>query len=247
MIISAIEAAAFAFTAWRLFARGLTQRQAGLTLFLLFRCLFSVIAAALPPSSQLYFWTYVSMVLLYSLISIGAVRESLALVLDDYPGIRSLGRWTMYGALIVGLISSLAIGAAFWRGSQFHTNLYSIQVVNRSVTFSLAIVVASLLIFLSHYPLDLSRNRLVSSVAFGALFLSEALTVFVDTMAPHLRMPRVDQLGSLFGSGCLIVWGLLLQHEEPAPRPPRPPRPREEHLLRQLRALDRIASKVGHG
>lgn len=244
-MILAIEAAAYAFAAWRLLALGLMKRQPGLALFLLFGCLSQVTASAAQKHSALYFWTYIGLTLIDNVISVIAVRESLALVLDDYPGIRSVSRWTMYGAVIAALVSSLAIDAAYWR-SDVRTNLYYIEVANRSVVFSLTVVVASLLIFLSHYPLNLSRNRLVSSVAFGALFLSEAATLFADSMARHLYLPLADEVGSLFGAACLIGWGVMLRHEEAVARQPRPVQPGEDHLLRQLQALERAASKVSH-
>src|SRR3954453_9641004 len=142
-MIFAIEAAAYAFAAWRLLALGLTRRQPGLALFLILRCLGAVVAVTIPVRSAMYFWWYIGYALTGSVVSVIAVRETLALVFDDYPGIRSIGRWTMYGAVAAALVSSITISAAYWR-SDVRTNLYPVLVTSRSVVFSLAVVVASL-------------------------------------------------------------------------------------------------------
>lgn len=243
-IIPALQAAAYAYTAWRLFARRLAKRQAALIGFLLLRCFVMTVSLVPAQASDLYFWTYVIFTPLDCLVSVLAVREAIGLVLDDYPGIRAIGRWTMYGAVVVALASALVIAAAFWRGPEVRSNLYYIEVSNRSVVFGLAVVLTSLLIFLSHYPLNLSRNRLVSSVAFGAIVLSEAVALFIDSQAEHLYSPMVDLAAIGFGAICLVVWGAMLQPYEAVARPPQN-RARDERLLRQLKALEQTLSKAG--
>lgn len=248
--ILGLEAAAFAFTAWRLFARGLARRQTSLLAFLLFRSVTMVATLFLPARSAVYFWSYMVFAPLDSLFSVVAVRETIGLVLDDYPGLRTVGRWTMYGAVAASLVSAVLIGAAFWR-TNVTSHLYYVQVSTRSVMFGLAVTLISLLLFLSHYPISLTRNRMVSSVAFGSLFLSEAIALFVDSLAETFRVPAVDLASIAFGAVCLVVWGALLQPQE-ADRPARPGGPddedrsvKDERLLRQLRAMEQMARKLG--
>lgn len=250
-IILAIQTAAYAFTAWRLFARGLARQQAGLVAFLLFRSLEMAVSTLVPQSSQVYFWNYVFFTPFDCLVSLVAVREAIGLVLDDYPGLRTVGRWTMYGAVVVALVCSLVLAAAFWRGT-IRTNLYYIEVSNRSIVFGLAVVLISLLIFLSHYPLELSRNRMISTAAFGAIFLSEATALLIDSMAEHYRSTVVDLIAVAFGALCLVVWGVLLQPHEvrtPSGTDPRGPDTAQagesDRLLRQLKAMEQFARKVG--
>jgi len=242
----ALNAAAYAFTAWRLIARGLPKRQPALLVFLLLRCLLAWSSVALTGRAPLYFWSYVLLTPFDSLVSILAVRESLGLVLYQYPGIRSLGRWTMYGAVSVSLLVAVVITAAYWRGDSVRSNLYYIEVGTRSIAFGLAVVVASLLVFLSYYRLDLSRNRIVSSVAFGCVVLAEAVTLFIDSNSVHLVSPLVDNVNGIFGTMCVLLWGLFLEREEVSEsRAPRPPRMKDERNLRQLQALEQFASRIG--
>ena len=245
-LIAATHVAAYAFTAGRLVALGLTKRQPALLSALSVRCLLALMALVLPQASTFYFWSYVLLSPLDGPVSFLAVRESLGLVLHQYPGIRSIAQWTMYGAVAVALFASIVLSAAYWRGSGPHTNLYYIEVFNRSLTFALAVVVTSLLLFLSHYRLDLSRNRLVSSVAFGGVVLADAVTLFIDSNSARLHSPTIDLVNVAFGSVCIAAWGFLLQRETVSEsRPPRDPRPGDEQRLQQLRALDDFVSRAG--
>jgi hypothetical protein len=242
-LILATQAAAYAYTAWRLFARGLAGRQSGLLVFLLFRCLFGLSSTLLPQRSSFYFWNYFILMPLDCVVSVVAVREAIGLVLDDYPGLRSVVRVTMYGAVAVATVSAVLVAAAFWP-AEVPSNMYYVQVSTRSAAFGLAVVLASLLIFLSHYPLSLTRNRLLSSVAFGAIFLSEAVALFIDSRSDTLRSPAVDLASLAFGAVCLVVWGTFLQRQE-VELPVRPSNgPDDERLLRQLRLLEEMARKL---
>ncbi|MCU1326556.1 MAG: hypothetical protein JWN34_1926 [Bryobacterales bacterium] len=243
-LILAMQAAAYAYTAWRLFARGLGGRQSGLFGFLLFRCAFMLSSALLPERSHLYFWTYVILMPLDCVVSVVAVREAIGLVLDDYPGLRSVGRITMYGAVVVSTLSAVLIAAAFWR-EHIPSNLYYVQVSTRSAGFGLAVILMSLLIFLSHYPLSLTRNRLLSSVAFGAIFLSEAAALFIDSRSDTLRSPAVDLASVAFGAVCLVIWGTFLESKTVEVPAKSPDGPDDERLLLQLRSLEEMARKLG--
>jgi hypothetical protein len=242
--ILALQSAAYAFTAWRLFARGLAARQSGLFVFLIFRCLLMLASTLVPGKSHLYFYFYVFFTPLDAVISVVAVREAIGLVLADYPGLRSIGRWTMYGAVVVAIVSSLLIAAAFWR-TDIPSKVYYVMVANRSVVFALAVILISLLIFLSHYPLVLTINRKISTFAFGAIFLSEATALLLDSLAERLNVPLADSVADAFGAVCLVVWGAMLRAPQPALALKQPDTAEEERLLKQLDSLEQMARKLG--
>jgi hypothetical protein len=85
---------------------------------------------------------------------------------------------------------------------------------------------------------------MVSSIAFGAIFLSEAAALFIDSQAERLRSPAVDLASVAFGAVCLLVWGALLQSQT-AEQPRKPGGPDDERLLRQLSSMEQVARKLG--
>ena len=201
----------------------------------------------LHPASDSYFWSYVILESLKWIFSIFAIRELFALTFHRYPGIRTVGRWATYGAVFLALAIALLATRLFWgRGPGGRSaDLFYFEVSQRSVVFTLAFVIASILLFLSKYPLRLSRNTLVSSVFFSVLFLSEASQLLIDSLSPGLFNSYADWAEVIFVIVCLLTWAALLR-PEPAGAPERIKfsTPREDHLLQQLDALNQMMTRA---
>jgi len=239
-----------AVAAVRLFAVRLGARQPGLLAFLVYVAVNSVLLSLFPPDSIEYFWVYVVSAPVGWVVSIWAVREIISLAMAAYPGIRTACRWTMYAAVAVSSFVSLLITAAFWRGSgSAQRGLYYLLITERSVLFSLAVVIVSLLLFLSYYPIRLHHNQYVSCGFFSAIFLSQAVQQLFDSLAPNFysRISDVAQLG--VETLCLCGWALLLRREETVAEPPveklSVSRPEAAHLLEQLQTMDKFLSRAG--
>ena len=197
--------------------------------------------------SDVYFRTWLIVAPVESIFGIMAVRELFALVFRDYPGIRSTGRWGMYTGLGVAASGSIVLANAFRRTTGHGSLLlFNAEVLQRSVVFSLAIVIFTILFFLSRYPLNLGHNTYVSSSFFSAIFLSEALRLLIDSLSRRLNNPVVDFAEAAFISVCLVFWTFLLQHADtPVPERVSFSSPQEEHLLEQLASLNHMLSRAG--
>src|SRR5579871_3592402 len=170
------QAAAATIAVVRLFSLRLAPAFPALLVYLLFDATYSFVYALMSPKSLIYFWVYVFVSPLVSVISIFAVRELVALIFRNYPGIRTLGRWIIYGSITFA--ASVSLGAAKLASNKYphrKWGLFYVQSVERSVIFSLAIAIVAILFVLSKYPLHLGRNTYVSSAFFSAVFLSDAV------------------------------------------------------------------------
>lgn len=201
----------------------------------------------LEPKSALYFWCYVVLESIKCILGIVAVRELFALTFSNYPGIRSVGRWATYAAVALAVGISFLMTGVFWGGGPrgHSAHLFYLEISQRSIVFTLAFVIVTILVFLSKYPLHLSRNTMVSSVFFSVLFLSEASQLLADGLAPHLYNLYVDCTYSILVAICLLGWAALLR-PEPATAPARITfsTPREDHLLQQLDALNQMMTRA---
>ena len=74
--------------------------------------------------------------------------------------------------------------------------VFYFEVAQRSIVFSLAVVIIAIIFVLSKYPLHLGRNTYVSCAFFSVLFLSEAVQLFVDAMMRELYNRYVDWTAS---------------------------------------------------
>jgi hypothetical protein len=227
---------------------GLARKFPALSAYLLFVAVISLAYGLLNPRSLVYFWTYVVAEPLKCVFSIFAVREIFALTFVNYPGIRTVGRWGMYAGVSLALAVSLLLTGFFWDGAargRAHSRLFYFEVSQRSIVFTLALVIVAILLFLSRYPLHLSRNTLVSSAFFSVLFLSEAAQLLIDSLAPKLYNHYVDRTESIFMAICLVGWTALLSPElERVPAQIKFPRPDEDRLLQQLDALNQLMSRA---
>jgi hypothetical protein len=242
------HAAAAATPVARLIYLNLAKRFRALFSYLVFLAVINLGYGLLDRASALYFWSYMVLEPLECVFGVFAVRELFALAFHDYPGIRTIGRWAMYAGLALALAVSLGLTGFFWNSQtsgRAHSHLFYVEVTKRSVVFTLAIVIVTILLSLSKYPLGLSRNTLVSSVVFSVLFLSEACRLLIDSLMPRLFNLYVDWTQSVFVSICLIGWAALLKPEvERDPAQVRFSRPEEDHLLRQLNSLNHVMTRA---
>jgi hypothetical protein len=198
-------------------------------------------------SSKSYFWTYVAIGPFENIFSILVVRELLTMMFHNYPGIRTVVRWAMYLGIVLSTGASVALTRFFWNTGAGHRTKWGLlyfEVAQRSIVFSLAVVIVAILFVLSKYPLHLGRNTYFSCAFFSALFLSDAVRLLIDGMTRALYTDFVDWTASAFIALCLGSWALLLRPEPVPVKRIAFSTPQEDHLLRQLDSLNQLMSRA---
>lgn len=244
-ILEFAEAAAAGIAAARLASLGLAKTFPALLAYLILDVVSSSVFGSLSPRALIYFWVYIAFLILEDILSVLAIRELVSLIFDRYPGIRSLGRWTIYGGIALAASTSLA-AARLLSSTYPHKKwgLYYLQFAHRSIVFSLAIAIVAMLFVLSKYPLNLGRNTYVCSGFFSAIFLSDAFRAAIDSLMPHFFNDYVDWTEACIISACMLGWAVMLR-PEPAPvRHVSFPTPVEERLLEQLDALNQLMTRT---
>ena len=112
------------------------------------------------------------------------VAELYRLILDRHRGIYSLGRWAMYGAVVVAVcISILSLLPHLTpRTTQQSKYLGMEFAIDRGIDFALAIFLILILLFLSRFPIKLSRNVVVHAAVYTVYFFSNAFAVFLRAL-----------------------------------------------------------------
>jgi hypothetical protein len=242
-----LQSIAAVIAAARLIYLGLGKQFPALFSYFVFVATLECAWGAMDRFSKLYFWTYVAIEPLEYIFSILVVRELLTVMFDNYPGIRTVGRWAMYAALAMSAGASLALTKFLWNAGakgRHKWGIFYFEITQRSVVFSLVVVIIVILFVLSKYPLHLGRNTYVSCIAFSALFLSEAARLLLDSTARVLHIDFVDWTESIFIALCLGTWAFMLQ---PAAVPVVRvafSTPQEDHLLQQLDSLNQLMSRA---
>ena len=233
-----MQAVAPAFAVVRLIRLGLRRQFPWLFAYLLFSAAYLALVALLFDHKAAYMVMYSIVQPLNVCVAALAVAEMIGLIFRDYPGLKTT----------VSVCASVVVAAMFPAPEKYGSFfVYYELILERSAVFSLAAIIAVLMVFLSRYPLRLGRNTLVASWFFSALFLAQAAAKLIDSISPHLSSRSVDFTEVGFSSICYVGWGLLLRTAD-APEPKRQPidKLREARLLQQLELMNGVLSRTIH-
>lgn len=242
-----VEGVAALTAALRLLSLGLGRGQAALVSYLLFNAAAPLVLISLSTSSPVYFWSFIAYAIMNWIVGFRAVREMFTLSMSDYPGIRTAARWALWAITGLAALACIALTASSWgAGRNGRSNLFYVEVADRSFLFTMAAVAAGLVFFLSRYPLHLLRNTYVSCGFFSAVLLCEAAADLVDSVSSHLFSNDVDVAAALLCGVFYAGWALLLKPETAvASGRISFEKPDENHLLGELEAMNRLLGRVG--
>lgn len=248
-LTSYLLAAAGVLAIYRLIRFRLHQHFPLLLAWLVISATESVLFGALGDTSIPYFWVYVILEPLSWLAAIAAAGELFALVFVAYPGIRTVGRWGLYAGITGATAVYILIASLFHRTSAHGSiHLFYIETANRAMLLSVAIVILSIRVVISRYPIQYSANISSSTTFLCIVFLSEAGRLLIDSMMPFLLNHYVDGTEDVIRVAATVIWSLTLRSADEAVRPPKPPRgAQEEHLLDQLKSVNDLLSGLGRG
>ena len=199
-------------TGLKLFRSGLYRRYRFFFVYLVSLVPYGICLLVLDVHSGLYqeFWTVTTP--LFWLLYLLVVFELCGLILEKHKGLYTLGRWAMYFGISVAVtLSLLSLLPRITPATPQRSRIMGyILATERGVDFSLAIFILLILLFLSRYPVPLSRNVVVHSVVFSLFFLSNTLGLLLySVFGLHVN----DQINLLLmgtSSASVVAWLVLL-------------------------------------
>jgi hypothetical protein len=176
------------------------------------------------------------------------VMELYSLVLERYKGLYTLGRWAMYGAILIsGTISVVTLlpklGPSYSEPSK--RLMYEIA-AERGVFLALVIFILLIVGFLTRYPVPLSRNVVVHTVIYSIFFLCDALGLLWRTLLGFDVSLTYNVVSSVISSACALAWWRMLsaRGEEVQVHVPQMRPDSEERILQQLDLLNATLLKA---
>jgi len=254
----AVTILASALTVVKLFTSGLYRRYRIFFTYFLLRLPYMTLFLVLTNlkgleggpgvKSNLYFYTFLWTEPFVTLAYILMVLELYSLVLERYKGLYTLGRWAMYGAILIsGTISILSLLPKISPLTPEHSKRLFYEVgAERGVDLALVIFIVLIVWFLSKYPVPISRNVVTHTVIFAAFFLTNALVLLWRTLLGFQVNDLFNVVTTAISSACAIAWWLLLsaKGEEVRSQPTQFRPDSEERILQQLDALNATLLKV---
>ena len=242
--------AACALASFKLLRTGLYRRYLALSGYLIFSFLFYLLVLFWFSDlrSAGYQKFYIITQPLALVFHILVVRELYTLVLEKFKGLATLGRWFQYAGLTISLlISGLTLLPRMRSGvAQRSVLLGYYYGIERGVDFALLVFLLLLLVWLSRYPVPLSRNLLIHSMVYSTLFLSGSVGLFARVFFGFQLSRSVSTLMLGVFAACVLTWLICLSErgEEVRLSVPRFGPEEEKRILNQLEALNSTLLRI---
>ena len=210
----------------------------------------SIIPVVVDVRSNTYLHIWLVSETIFFVLHILLVAELCRLILARLPGILTLGKWAMYGAVLIAVIISVLSllphikPHTAWQSAWGRTYL----AVERGLDFGLGIFLLLLLLFLSRFPLRLSRNVVIHSGLYIFFFFAQSLSVFLRTLFGYREVEGnyLNLVITALSCVCLVAWLTLLSREGQAKTAfPTYSVERETRILEQLEALNTTLMRAG--
>jgi hypothetical protein len=198
-------------TAGKLLFSGLYRRYPIFFLYILLRIPNSIWPLYIDIRSVLYFNVWRATTVIVLIFYILMVVELYQLVLAKYRGLQTVGRWAMYGSLVISVtISVLSLLPRMASMSPRNRNFNVILMAERGVDTALALFIILILAFLSRYPIELNRNVRMHAVIFAAFFLSNNISLLMRGLFGIPLAETANLIVTVISTCTVYAWLLLL-------------------------------------
>jgi hypothetical protein len=155
-----------------------------------------------------YAWTWMLTEPLMWIFYVLLILELYSLVLEDFKGLKTVGRWIFYIALPVSILISFASVIPNWQkpDEKWPTILYFI-VIDRGVMFGLVVFTLVFLALLSSYPIRMSRNLIIHIGVMTAFLISASLVYLVRNVGGHTANALTNMINQII---TVLVWSTWL-------------------------------------
>lgn len=181
-ILQAVLLFVSAATVVHLLRSGLSRKYPVFFVYFLVRTPYVLAPIILNVKSPTYFRLWLWAEPLFCVLYVLVVFELYRLVLANYKGLHTVGRWAMYVISAISVTISALTLLPRLRSAKGFAPFWYVMGFERGVDTSLVIFLLLMLLFLSRYPIRLSRNVRVYAFVYPVFFLSSTLGMLLFTV-----------------------------------------------------------------
>jgi hypothetical protein len=195
---------------WRLWSQKLWSVYLFLTGFLAWETIQDIIELPVKPRSTLYSWVFLLTTPVLWILAFLVVLELYRLILEDYPGIASLGRKAVSWSIVLAVVVSAAYTIPDLRASTGPFPVLRVfAIVERSTVLGLLLFLVLIQLFLLRYRLRLSPNRVVYATGY-ALYFAVTMAQDVVITAMGIQVVYSFNLWVVAAGGVILLVGATL-------------------------------------
>jgi hypothetical protein len=235
---------------WRLWSQKLAGVYVWLTLFLAAETVQSAILFPFSRETNIYALLFEFSTALMWVLAYLVILDLYRLTLEAYPGISSVGRravsWCMGLAVAVSVLYAIPDLRGVGGAEPFIVRVFPI--LERSTVLGLLLFLVLIQMFLFHYRLPLSRNRMIYVTGYAVYFgISMALDIVWTGLG--IRVADTIDLWIVAAEGVILIIGatLLSQHGEASVTIDPSADTDRAHLQQQLAEMNRMLTRAARG
>jgi hypothetical protein len=139
------------------------------------------------------------------------VLELYSLVLANYKGLQTVGRWVFLVAVTLAVVISGASVIPTWSNPNEKVMIvFYYALIARGIMFSLVLFILLILFFLSWYPISLSRNLVIHAVVCLVFLISASMAYLVRNVQGAAVNHAVNVAHLVITIICWGAWMVLL-------------------------------------
>lgn len=235
---------------WRLWSEKLAGVYPFLAMFLAAETLQSIALLPLKPNSTVYGWAYIGISIVIWVLAFGVVLELCRLILEDYPGIASVGRKAVSACLGLALVISLIYAVPALRTTNGKFPILRIfYIAERSTVLSLLLFLVLIETFLFRYKIHLSPNRMVYATGY-ALYFSLGVAQDIIFTSLGVRVAPSVSLWIVVAAGVVLLVGAVLLRQKGEVKVIHTPASEDDSRMRlqeQLSEMNRLLTRAARG
>jgi hypothetical protein len=176
----------------------------------------AIVLSQIETGTDTYAFVYLPFAAVMAVLALLVILEVYSLVLRQYIGIGSVGRWAIGGALAIAVtVSAVSVRADLSNSGDLYPILFYTSVILRAVYSALLLFMVGITLFVVWFPIPLPYNTILHTMLFAVRFCGSTL-VFLARNFLGASPETVNALstGDMFvHSLCLIGWILFLRRE----------------------------------
>jgi len=235
---------------WRLWSQNLARVYPFLSALLGWETLQAIVVIPINPRSNLYGWTFVGTTVCLWVLAYLVVLELYRLILEDYPGIASVGRKAISWCMGFAVVIAVAYAIPDLRSTNGPFPILRIYIIlERSTVLAILVFLVLIQLFLLRYRLRLSPNRMVYATGYALYF---AIVVAQDVIVTALGIQVVYSFNlwiTAIGGLILLAGAALLSRkgEVKVALEATDSSDDRARLQRQLSDINRVLSRAARG
>ncbi len=199
--------------------------------------------------SNSYAYVYMAAEIVTQLLAFFALLELYRNALARHKGLAGFGRaavWVVTGFVTILATVSATLDQDIPRGQS--PILHRYFTVERTVDIAIVLFLLVIAVFITWFPVKMSRNVVLSIAGFSLLYVAKAGVLLALNLMPHSRLAAINGLTMVLTGGITITWSCLVHRELASDEVVAGHAwdPEEmEHLSHQLDAINTALSRFG--